>query len=166
MPLKQRDGEGVQAGECRQCRTFCDRLVDPRGCLELRCRYLYSYVDSLSGAHYMGCMRKVFGAEIDLAMFEAAERNGGYGGIKMTGGPLPHSRYPMIPAGTPTDRRGPRTESNSMPVIPARTILQRSLAATQQGETDAQRMVEPGRPAPVGSPPAVRSLNLRPKEGT
>ena len=98
MPLKQREGEGVQAGECRQCRTFCDRLVDPRGCLEARCRYLYSYVDPLSGGHYMGCMRKVFRAEIDLAMFEAAERNGGYGGIKMTGEPLPQCQFRVEPA--------------------------------------------------------------------
>jgi hypothetical protein len=74
MPLKQREEERVVAGECRQCRTFCDRLVDPRGCLEQRCPYLYSYADPLSGGHYMGCMRRVFRAEIDLALFEAAER--------------------------------------------------------------------------------------------
>ena len=92
------EGEGVRAGECRQCRTFCDRLVDPRGCVELRCRYLYSYVDSLSGGHYMGCMRKVFRAEIDLSMFEAAEQNGGYGGIKMTGEPLPQCQFRVEPA--------------------------------------------------------------------
>ena len=88
----------MRAGECRQCRTFCDRLVDPRGCLELRCRYLYSYVDPLSGGHYMGCMRKVFRAEIEMAKFEAAERNGGYGGIKMTGEPLPQCQFRVEPA--------------------------------------------------------------------
>jgi hypothetical protein len=98
MPLKQREGDGVRAGECRQCRTFCDRLVDPRGCLELRCRYLYSYVDPLSGGHYMGCMRKVFGAEIDLDMFEAAELAGGFGGIKMTGDPMPHCQFTVEPS--------------------------------------------------------------------
>ena len=74
MALKQRGGEETREGECRRCRTFCDKLVEPRGCLELRCRYLYSYGDPLSGNRYMGCMRKVFGAEIDLEMFEAAER--------------------------------------------------------------------------------------------
>jgi hypothetical protein len=98
MPVTQRGEEGVHAGECRQCRTFCDRLVDPRGCLELRCGYLYSYVDPLSGGHYMGCMRKVFRAEIDMARFEAAERNGGYGGIKMTGEPLPQCQFRVEPA--------------------------------------------------------------------
>ena len=98
MPVTQRGEEGVQAGECRQCRTFCDRLVDPRGCLELRCGYLYSYVDPLTGGRYMGCMRKVFRAEIDMTMFEAAERSGGYGGIKMTGDPLPHCQFRVEPA--------------------------------------------------------------------
>ncbi len=98
MPLAQREEERAQAGECRQCRTFCDRLVEPRGCLELRCRYLYSYLDPFSGNQYMGCMRKVFRAEIDIAMFEAAERDGGYGGIKMTGDPLPQCQFRVEPS--------------------------------------------------------------------
>src|SRR5919197_3225125 len=98
MPLQQRGDEQVRAGECRRCRTFCDRLVDPGGCLELRCRYLYSYVDPLSGRQFMGCMRKVFRAEIDVDMFDEAERNGGYGGIKMTGEPLPQCQFRVEPA--------------------------------------------------------------------
>src|ERR671936_2511654 len=98
MPLQQRGDEQVRAGECRRGRTFCDRLVDPGGCLELRCRYLYSYVDPLSGRQFMGCMRKVFRAEIDVAMFESAERSGGYGGIKMTGESLPQCQFRVEPA--------------------------------------------------------------------
>jgi hypothetical protein len=98
MPLTQRPEAGTRAGECRQCRTFCDKLIDPRSCLELRCRYLYSYDDPLSGIRYMGCIRKVFRAEIDVAMFEAAERNGGYGGIKMTGDPLPQCQFRVEPS--------------------------------------------------------------------
>jgi len=98
MPLKAPGEEGTRAGECRQCRTFCDKLVEPRGCLELRCKYLYSYFDELTGARYMGCVRKVFRAEIDVAMFEAAERNGGYGGIKMTGEPLPQCQFKVEPS--------------------------------------------------------------------
>ena len=31
-------------------------------------------------------------------MFEAAERNGGYGGIKMTGEPLPQCQFRVEPA--------------------------------------------------------------------
>jgi hypothetical protein len=96
MPLKQR-GE-TRHGECRQCRTFCDRVVEPRGCVELGCRYLYSYFDPASGVRYMGCMRKVYRAEIDVAMFEAAERAGGYGGVKMTGEPLPQCQFTVEPS--------------------------------------------------------------------
>src|SRR5881397_2711061 len=98
MPLTQRPDAGTRAGECRQCRTFCDKLIDPRSCLELRCGYLYSYDDPLSGNRYMGCIQKVFRAEIDMAMFEAAERTGGYGGIKMTGDPLPHCQFRVEPS--------------------------------------------------------------------
>src|SRR5437879_5828407 len=98
MPLEKQAREATRPGECRQCRTFCDKLIEPRGCVEMGCRYLYSYYDRLSGARYMGCMRKVFRAEIDLAMFEAAERNGGFGGIKMTGQPLPQCQFRVEPA--------------------------------------------------------------------
>ena len=98
MPLTKRGEERVGVGECRKCRTFCDRLIEPRGCLESRCPYLYSYFDQLSGNRYMGCMRKVFRAEVDMAIFEAEERNGGYGGLKMSGEPLPQCSYRVEPA--------------------------------------------------------------------
>jgi len=98
MPLTQPSEQGTSSGECRQCHTFCDRMVEPRGCLEQRCSYLYSYLDPLSGGRYMGCMRKVFRAEIDMSHFEAAERSGGYGGIKMTGDPLPQCQFRVEPA--------------------------------------------------------------------
>ncbi len=94
LPTKQLD----KAGECRQCRTFCDKLIEPRGCLELRCRYLYSYHDELSGNRYMGCVRKVFKGEIDVAAFEDAEQGAGYGGLKMTGDPLPQCQFRIEPA--------------------------------------------------------------------
>jgi hypothetical protein len=84
---------GTRSGECRRCRTFCDKLVEPRGCIEIGCRFLYSYEDQLSGGRFMGCMRKVFRAEIDLDMFELAEASGGFGGIKMTGPSLPQCQF-------------------------------------------------------------------------
>ena len=84
---------GTQASECRRCRSFCDKLIEPRGCIELGCRFLYSYEDQLTGAQFMGCLRKVFRAEIDVDMFELAEAAGGFGGIKMTGAPLPHCQF-------------------------------------------------------------------------
>jgi hypothetical protein len=97
VALKQ-SGSETRLGECRSCRTFCDKVIEPRGCLELRCRYLYSYTDPLSGARFMGCVRKVFRAEIDIDLFEAAEAAGGYGGIKMTGEPLPQCQFRVEPS--------------------------------------------------------------------
>jgi hypothetical protein len=89
----------AKAGECRGCQTFCDKLIEPRGCLELRCNHLYSYLDELSGKRYMGCVRKVFKGEIDIEAFELAELSGGgYGGLKMTGEPLSHCQFRVEPA--------------------------------------------------------------------
>jgi hypothetical protein len=80
----------TEIGECRQCRSFCDRMVEPRGCVELGCPFLYSYLDRLSGEQYVGCMQEVFGAEIELSAVLAP---GGFGGVKMTGEPLPHCQF-------------------------------------------------------------------------
>src|SRR3954471_9785831 len=82
------------AGKCRQCRSYCDKLINPAGCLEMGCKYLYTYEDARTGARYMGCMNKVFSAEIDFDMFLLPERaREGFGGIKMTGDPLPHCQF-------------------------------------------------------------------------
>jgi hypothetical protein len=80
----------ARAGECRQCRSFCDKLIEPRACVEMRCRYVYSYVDMLTGNQYLGCMQEVFGAEIEL---DAVLAPGGFGGVKMTGRPLPQCQF-------------------------------------------------------------------------
>jgi hypothetical protein len=41
----------------------------------------------------MGCMNKVFNVEIDQQLFEEAERTRhGFGGVKMTGTPVPQCR--------------------------------------------------------------------------
>jgi hypothetical protein len=82
-----------EASECRQCCAFCDRVVLPSGCLETNCPYLYLYDDEDTGARYMGCLNKVFRVEIDLAVFNEAERTRhGYGGVKMTGLPIAQCR--------------------------------------------------------------------------
>lgn len=79
--------------ECRQCCAFCDRLVDPSGCLESGCHFLYLYDDEVTGARYMGCLEKVFRVEIDTELFRQAQRTRhGYGGVKLTGTPLPQCR--------------------------------------------------------------------------
>jgi hypothetical protein len=41
----------------------------------------------------MGCMNKVFKGEIDVDAFVLAEAAGGYGGLKMTGEPLPQCQF-------------------------------------------------------------------------
>jgi hypothetical protein len=79
-----------RTGECRQCRSFCDKMVEPRGCVELGCRFLYSYLDALTGIQYVGCMQGVYGAKVEL---EAVRQPGGFGGVKMTGQPLPHCPF-------------------------------------------------------------------------
>jgi hypothetical protein len=94
MALTRREEGTERTGECRRCRTFCDKLVDPQGCIAMGCVYLYSYVDELSGRRFMGCMNKVFRAEIDIDAFEDAQlAPGGFGGIKMTGQPLPVCQF-------------------------------------------------------------------------
>src|SRR5260221_14673204 len=80
----------TRVGGCRQGRSFCEKMVEPRGCIDLGCRYLYSYVDRLNSEQYVGCMQEVFGAEVSLS---AVLEPGGFGGVKMTGEPLPHCQF-------------------------------------------------------------------------
>lgn len=77
-------------GECRQCRSFCDKMIEPRACVEMRCRFLYSYVDALTGTQYLGCMQEVFGAKVEM---DAVLQPGGFGGVKMTGEALSHCPF-------------------------------------------------------------------------
>jgi hypothetical protein len=93
VPARQREKGTREVGECRQCRSFCDKLIEPAGCIAINCRFLYSYEDISTGSRFMGCMNKVFKGEIDLDLFLLAERAGGYGGIKMSGPPLPQCQF-------------------------------------------------------------------------
>jgi len=80
----------MTANECRQCCSFCDRVVQPAGCVAVGCRYLYLYDDEVTGRRFMGCMNKVFRVEIDVELFEQAERTRqGFGAVKLSGTPLP-----------------------------------------------------------------------------
>jgi hypothetical protein len=80
----------TQHTECRQCCAFCDKTIEPRGCIEMNCPFLYEYHDERSGRRYMGCIQKVFGVEIDVELFEKAERTRlGFGGVKAVREPLP-----------------------------------------------------------------------------
>ena len=86
MPTR---AETNEATECRQCCAFCDKVIQPRGCVEMECPFLYTYEDEKSGRSYMGCLQKVFGVEIDVDMFNKAERTRqGFGGVKAMRKPL------------------------------------------------------------------------------
>jgi hypothetical protein len=79
----------VDAAECRRCATYCDRAIAPASCVAAGCTFLYTYDDPLSGRRYMGCLQKVFATEIDVALFEEAERTrGGFGSVKLAREPL------------------------------------------------------------------------------
>jgi hypothetical protein len=83
-----------QVNECRQCSTFCDRVIRPAECVAAACPSLYQYDDPLSGRRYMGCVHKVFATEIDVALFEEAERSRtGFGAVKLAGAPLARCRF-------------------------------------------------------------------------
>ena len=78
-----RTARRTEACECRQCLTYCDRVIAPATCLAARCPSLYTYDDPLNGNRYMGCAHSVFASEIDVKMFEEAERGRGYGVLKL-----------------------------------------------------------------------------------
>jgi hypothetical protein len=83
----------VETAECRQCCSFCDRVLLPSGCVESGCPYLYLYDDERSGRRFMGCLNKVFKVEIDMELFREAERTRhGFGGVKLTGAPTARCR--------------------------------------------------------------------------
>jgi hypothetical protein len=65
-------------------------MIEPRGCLEMGCRFLYSFNDALTGTQYVGCMQQVFAATVEL---DALLQPGGFGGVKMTGEALPHCPF-------------------------------------------------------------------------
>ena len=68
-------------------------MVHPSGCIASGWRFLYLYDDEETGRRFMGCMNKVFRGEIDQVMFRQAERTRqGFGGVKMSGLPLPQCR--------------------------------------------------------------------------
>jgi hypothetical protein len=90
MATRQKEERTARAGECRQCRSFCDKMIEPRSCVEMHCRFLYGFVDMLTGVQYVGCMQEVFGAQVEL---EAVLEPGGFGGVKMTGKPLPQCGF-------------------------------------------------------------------------
>jgi len=79
----------TDANECRRCSTLCDRVIAPATCVAQACPFLYSYDDPLNGRRYMGCVQKVFATEIDVELFQEAERTrSGFGAVRLAGFPL------------------------------------------------------------------------------
>jgi hypothetical protein len=118
LPLRPQDEV-----ECRLCEVHCDKVVYPSACIERSCPFAYAYEEH--GRTFMGCMQKVFSAEIDLHMLRAAERRrDGFGAVRAIRGPLPMCRsavqqtfeqrepelgcvnpeFNELPAGSPTFR--------------------------------------------------------------
>jgi hypothetical protein len=90
LPLRPQD-EVV----CQRCEVHCEKVVYPSACLA-GCPFVYAYDEH--GHTFMGCMQKVFEAEIDLEMLAAAERRrGGFGAVRATRRPLPMCRSEIDP---------------------------------------------------------------------
>lgn len=118
LPLRPKD-----EAACRRCEVHCEKVVYPAACLERSCPFVYAYEEH--GHTFMGCLQKVFTAEIDLDMLRAAERRReGFGPVRALRGPLPMCRasvqetfasresdlgcvnpeFAELPAGSPTFR--------------------------------------------------------------
>src|SRR5437879_4975423 len=86
LPLRPRDEL-----ECRRCEVHCDKVVYPSACIDRACPFLYAFQEF--GHTYIGCMQRVYGAEIDLEMLREAERRReGFGAMRATRAPLPMCR--------------------------------------------------------------------------
>jgi hypothetical protein len=57
---------------CRLCEVHCEKVVYPAACLERSCPFVYAYEEH--GHTFMGCMQKIFAAEIDVDMVRAARK--------------------------------------------------------------------------------------------
>ncbi|HXH97335.1 MAG TPA: hypothetical protein VNH40_09015 [Gaiellaceae bacterium] len=91
LPLRPQDDV-----ECRRCGVHCDKVVYPSACLERSCPFVYAYEEH--GHTFMGCMQKVFEAEIDLDMLLAAgRRREGFGAVRALRAPLPMCRSDVEP---------------------------------------------------------------------
>jgi hypothetical protein len=91
-----------EVAECRRCGTYCDRVIRPSTCVAAGCPALYQYDDELTGRRYMGCLHKVFSVEIDVELFEQAERTRlGFGAVKLAGPPLRRCQFAIEQAFPP-----------------------------------------------------------------
>src|SRR6202162_4874559 len=86
LPLRPQDEV-----ECRRCEVHCEKVVYPSACLARSCPFAYAYEEH--GHTFIGCMQKIYEAEIDLDMLRAAEQHReGFGAVKAMRLPLPMCR--------------------------------------------------------------------------
>jgi hypothetical protein len=80
-------------GSCRLCRAYCDWTIDPSACVDAGCPNLYAY-DDQAGRRIVGCVERVFSAEIDLEVFERIREanRGRFGLLRADRRPLPICR--------------------------------------------------------------------------
>jgi hypothetical protein len=118
LPLHPQD-----EAECRLCEVHCEKVVYPVACLHRSCPFVYAYEEQ--GHRYMGCLQKIYEAEIDVElMLEAEASREGFGAVRALRGPLPMCRsavqttfahretelgclnpeFGELPAGSPTFR--------------------------------------------------------------
>jgi hypothetical protein len=93
LPLTLRPQDEVL---CRQCDVHCEKVVYPSACLERSCPFAYAYEEH--GHRFMGCMQKIFTAEIDVQMMgEIERRRDGFGAVRAMRRPLPMCRSEVDP---------------------------------------------------------------------
>jgi hypothetical protein len=81
--------------ECRRCNVHCEKVVYPAACVDRACPFLYAYEEG--GRKYIGCMQKVYAAEIDLdVLTEAQVRKGGFGAVRTVRQPLPMCKSEVV----------------------------------------------------------------------
>jgi hypothetical protein len=93
LPLTLRPQDEVL---CRQCEVHCEKVVYPSACMQRSCPFAYAYEEH--GHRFMGCMQKIFEAEIDVEMMnELEQRREGFGAVRATRRPLPMCRSEVDP---------------------------------------------------------------------
>jgi hypothetical protein len=93
LPLPLRPQDEVL---CRRCDVHCEKVVYPSACMERSCPFAYAYEEH--GHRFMGCMQKIFEAEIDVEMMSEIERRvDGFGAVRATRRPLPMCRSEVDP---------------------------------------------------------------------
>jgi hypothetical protein len=84
--------------ECRQCRVYCDWVVEPTSCITRGCPNLYAY-DLPDGTRYLGCVQRVFATEVaHEALDRAIDEGRAFGGLKCRSAPLPICDAAVDPA--------------------------------------------------------------------